>query len=143
VPIGGGGLISGIAIAAAAVSPGIAVYGVEVEASCPFTKGLAAGRIVEIEVGPTLADGLAGNLDPDTVTFDIVRDRVRRIVVVDEARLREAIVGVVSRERQIVEGAGATAVAGVLAGLLPLRDRRVAVVLSGANIDLAKLKDIL
>ena len=68
---------------------------------------------------------------------------VRRIVVVDEARLREAIVGVVSRERQIVEGAGATAVAGVLAGLLPLRDRRVAVVLSGANIDLAKLKDIL
>ena len=48
-----------------------------------------------------------------------------------------------SRERQIVEGAGATAVAGVLAGLLPLRDRRVAVVLSGANIDLAKLKDIL
>ncbi len=143
VPIGGGGLISGIAIAAAAASPGIAVYGVEVEASCPFTKGLAAGRIVEIEVRPTLADGLAGNLDPDTVTFDIVRDRVRRIVVVDEARLREAIVGVVSRERQIVEGAGATAVAGVLAGLLPLRERRVAVVLSGANIDLAKLKDIL
>ena len=66
VPIGGGGLISGIAIAVNALSPRLDVVGVEVEASSPFTQSLAAGRIVTIEVGPTLADGLSGNLDPDT-----------------------------------------------------------------------------
>ena len=75
-PVGGGGLISGIADRARARRPD-SVVGVEAEASSPFTAGLAAGRIVEIDVQPTLADGLAGNLDPDTPTFDIVRTRRR------------------------------------------------------------------
>ena len=79
VPIGGGGLISGIAIAAREMSSDISVFGVEAEASCPFTAGIAAGRIVEIMVQPTLADGLAGNLDPGSVTFDIVCRLVARI----------------------------------------------------------------
>ena len=73
VPVGGGGLISGIGIAVKALSPSTRVIGVEVAASCPFTKSLAAGRLVTIDVGPSLADGLTGNLDPDTITFDIVR----------------------------------------------------------------------
>jgi threonine dehydratase len=109
--------------------------GVEVEASCPFTKSLAAGRIVEINVQPTLADGLAGNLDPDTVTYDIVRQTVSRIAVVSEADLRAAIAGVVANERKVVEGAGAVGIAAVLAGQLDVRGRRVAIVVSGANID--------
>ena len=82
VPIGGGGLISGIAIAAAALAPGVTVVGVEVAASQPFTQSRRAGRIVPITVHPTLADGLAGNLDPDTVTFEIVERYVRSIVTV-------------------------------------------------------------
>ena len=77
VPVGGGGLISGIAIAVKALSPSTRVIGVEVAASCPFTKSLAAGRLVTIDVGPSLADGLTGNLDPDTITLDIVRDARR------------------------------------------------------------------
>src|SRR5262245_23620151 len=84
VPIGGGGLISGIGIAAKALSPDTRVIGVEVAASCPFTASLAAGRLVTIEVGPSLADGLTGNLDPDTITLDIVREVVDEIVVVEE-----------------------------------------------------------
>jgi threonine dehydratase len=56
------------------------IIGVEVEASCPFKQGLAAGRIVHIDVGQTLADGLSGNLDPDTITFDIVRTLVDRMI---------------------------------------------------------------
>ena len=64
VPVGGGGLIGGVAIAVKALSPSTRVIGVEVAASCPFTRSLAAGRLVTIEVGPSLADGLTGNLDP-------------------------------------------------------------------------------
>jgi threonine dehydratase len=135
VPIGGGGLISGIAIAARSVAPAVDVAGVEVSASNPFTQGIAAGRIVPIDVQPTLADGLAGNLDPDTVTFDIVRRHVTRIALVDEPQLRRAVTAVVDREELIAEGAGAVGVAALLARTLDVRGKRVAVVLSGGNID--------
>jgi threonine dehydratase len=142
VPIGGGGLISGVAVAVSEMSPRTAVTGVEVEQSSPFTQSLAAGHIVEIAVGPTLADGLAGNLDPDTLTFEIVRTRVGRIVLVSEADLREAIAGLARHERLITEGAGATAAAAVLTRRLDA-GQRVAVVVSGANIDLDVFRAII
>jgi len=142
VPVGGGGLISGVALASRGISNSTVVEGVEVEASSPFTQSLAAGRIVEIEVRPTLADGLAGNLDPDTITFDVVQRHVSRIAVITEAELRAAIAGVVLNERLVVEGAGAAGVAAVQAGKLDARDRRVAIVLSGANIDREALRTI-
>jgi len=129
--IGGGGLISGIAIAA----PSAAIVGVEAGASSPFTAGLAAGRIVEIAVQPTLADGLAGNLDPDTPTFGIVQAMVDRVVCVSEGALRAAIGGVARNERLVVEGAGGAGVSALLSGEINDLGRRVAVVLSGANID--------
>ncbi len=141
VPIGGGGLISGIGIAAGTV--GADVLGVEVEASCPFTQSLAAGRIVEIDVGPTLADGLAGNMDPDTITFDLVRRYVRSIAVISEAELRAAVGAIAREERLIAEGAAATGVAAVASGTIDLRGRQVAIVLSGANIDPETLKALL
>ncbi len=131
--IGGGGLISGIAIATAGRAE---AAGVEVEASTPFTSGLKAGRIVEIEVGETLADGLSGNLDPDTPTFAIVRDHVRRIAVVSEGDLREAMRGVAYHEKLIIEGATAAAVAAVVSGKLDVQGKKVVIVLSGANVDL-------
>jgi threonine dehydratase len=142
VPIGGGGLISGIALAVRGLSAAVQVAGVEVAASCPFTRSLAAGRIVAIDVGPTLADGLAGNLDPDTVTFGIVRREVGAIAVVGEDMLRRAIAGIVSRERLVAEGAGAVGVAAVLDGTLDVRGKRVAIVLSGGNIDQETLSGI-
>ena len=139
VPIGGGGLASGIAIAAHARSPAVEVAGVEVSASNPFTQGIAAGRILTIDVQPTLADGLAGNLDPDTVTFDIVRRHVARIALVDEPQLARAVTSIVDREQVIAEGAGAVGVAALQAGILDVRGRRVAVVVSGGNIDQERL----
>jgi threonine dehydratase len=142
VPVGGGGLISGIALAARGVSNTTQIAGVEVEASCPFTQGLEAGRIVEIDVQPTLADGLAGNLDPDTMTFDIVRREVAGIAVVSEAQLRDAVAAIVSNERLVTEGAGAVGVAAVMADKLDVRGKRVAIVLSGANIDQETLSAI-
>jgi len=140
--IGGGGLISGIAIAARSAPAKVSIVGIEAEASSPFTAGLAAGRIVEVEVRPTLADGLAGNLDPETPTFDMVRTTVDRIVLVSEDALRAAVAGVVLNERLVVEGAGSAGVAAVLAGSAGL-GQRVAVVLSGANIDRRVLAELL
>src|SRR5262245_36357615 len=70
VPIGGGGLINGIAVVAKAIAPNCRVIGAEAAASCPFHTGLRAGRLVEIVPGATLADGLAGNPEPDTITFE-------------------------------------------------------------------------
>ena len=141
VAVGGGGLISGIAIAAREAKPRVSIVGVEAEASSPFTAGLAAGQIVEIDVRPTLADGLAGNLDPDTPTFAIVRSSVDRVVQVSEANLRSAIAGVAGHEHLIAEGAGAAGIAALLAGGLDLRGQNVAVVLSGGNIDPGVLRD--
>jgi threonine dehydratase len=143
VPVGGGGLIGGIAIAAAAIADRVAIVGVEAAASPAFTRSLAAGRIVEVDVQPTLADGLAGNLDPDTVTFEIVRRLVSRIVTVEERRLEEAVAGIAREERLIAEAAGAAAPAAVLANLIETTGRRTAVILSGGNIDLEKLKPLI
>lgn len=142
VPIGGGGLISGIGIAMKALSPSTRVVGVEVAASCPFTRSLEAGRLVTIDVKPSLADGLTGNLDPDTITLDIVRDVVDEIVVVEEDELRRALAGIVAREHLVVEGAAATGVAALLAGKVRA-EGDVAVILSGANIDSDRLVDVL
>jgi threonine dehydratase len=135
VPVGGGGLLSGMAVAVKGSGHRAETVGVEVEASCPFRQSLDAGRIVHIDVGRTLADGLSGNLDPDTITFDIVRTLVDRMLLVTEAQLRDAIAGVFHKERLIAEAAGAAGVAAIAGGALQTQGRRIAVVLSGANID--------
>jgi threonine dehydratase len=141
VPVGGGGLISGIGIALKAFNPAVRVIGVEVEASCPFTKSLAAGRLVTIDVAPSLADGLTGNLDPDTITLDIVREVVDEIVVVDEPLLRQALAGVIEHEHLLIEGAAAAGVAAVIGRKVQLRGN-VAVILTGANIDVDRLVSV-
>jgi threonine dehydratase len=133
--IGGGGLISGTAVAGEGRAE---AAGAEVEASTPFTTSLRAGRITPIEVRDTLADGLSGNLDPDSPTFDIVRQHVKRIAVVSEEDLAATIHDVAQHERLIIEGAAAAAVAAVATGKLDVRDKRVAIILSGANIDLER-----
>jgi len=142
VPIGGGGLISGIGTAIKALSPTTRVIGVEVAASNPFTQSLAAGKLVTINVGPSIADGLIGNLDPDTVTLDIVREVVDEIVVVDESDLRSALRSVVTSEHLVIEGAAAAGPAALASGKLDVKGN-VAVVLSGANIDADMLTALL
>jgi threonine dehydratase len=118
------------------------VLGVEVAASSPFTKSFEAGRLVTVDVQPSLADGLTGNLDPDTITFDIVKGVVDEIVVVDEPLLREALAGVVTHEHLVIEGAAAAGVAAILGKRVQLRGN-VAVILTGANIDADRLTQAL
>jgi threonine dehydratase len=143
VPIGGGGLISGIAAAATAFSPSCRVIGVEAAASCPFQTSIRAGRLVEIVPGPTLADGLAGNPDPGTMTFSMIQKFVHDIVTVDEEEIRHAIAGLAASEHLIAEGAGAVAIGAVLAGRIAVARRSAGLVLSGGNIDAATLQRVL
>jgi threonine dehydratase len=143
VPVGGGGLLAGIAAAVQAVRPDVDVVGVEAEASHPFAASLAAGRIVEVEVGPTIADGLAGNMDPDNLAFPIIQALVRHMTMVTESDLHDAIRGLARHDHLIAEGAGAAAAAAVAAGCVPCSGQHTVVILSGANIDLPALARIL
>lgn len=143
VAVGGGGLVSGIARLAKSSPRAVRVIGVEVEASSAFTAARAAGRIVTIDVGPTLADGLGGNVDPETLTWPYIRDLVDDLVTVSEAELVAGLKGLVADDHLIAEGAGITAVAAVAAGRIPLAGRNVAVIVSGANIDTPTLTRVL
>ena len=142
VPVGGGGLVSGIAIAIKAVSSQVEVVGVEAEASPAFSTSLAAGRITAVSVKPTIADGLAGNMDPDTITFELVQRHVDRVVVVPERAIEDAVRGLMTQEHLVAEGAGAAAVAALADGLR-VKGRHVVVVLSGSNIDSTRLGALL
>jgi threonine dehydratase len=143
VPIGGGGLISGVATVAKAIDPRCEVIGVEVAASNAFQQSVRAGRLVEIEPGETLADGLGGNPDPDTITFAVIQQLVDRIVTVSEDDLVSAIVGLVEAEHVIAEGAGAAATAAMVGKRIEVRDRRLGAIVSGSNIDRGRLQALL
>jgi len=138
IPLGGGGLASGMGLAIKAAAPGVAIVGVEVDASTPFTLSLKEGRIAEITPRPSLADGLVGNLEPGSMTFPLVKQVVDRVVTVSEDDLARAITGLAAEERLIVEGAGAAAVASILAGKASAPGQRVIAMVTGGNVDLPK-----
>ncbi len=144
VPIGGGGLISGVAMAAKAMRPGVRVIGVEAAHNAFMHTARARGAMALIDVQPTLADGIAGNNDLDSITFDYIQRFVDDIVLVSEEEIADALRGFAARERLIVEGAGAVATAALLAKRIDNIDgRHVAVIASGSNIDLTRLAPIL
>jgi threonine dehydratase len=143
VPIGGGGLISGVAEVAKAINPRVEVVGVELDVSCAFQTSLRAGRLVEIVAGESLADGLGGNADPETITFALIQRFVDRIVTVSEDDLAAALAGLVENEHLITEGAGAAATAAVASKRVDVSGRRAAVIASGSNIDRARLAGLL
>lgn len=143
VPIGGGGLISGMAAVAKSLSAACTVVGVEVEASCAFQTSVHAGKLVEIVPGPTLADGLGGNPDPETITFEPIQRLVDTIVTVSEPDLEAAVTGLVAAEHLVTEGAGAAATAAIVGRRVDLSGRRVAAIVSGANIDRERLAGLL
>jgi threonine dehydratase len=143
VPVGGGGLIGGIATAVKALSTATRVVGVEAGRNPAFTTSLAAGRIVEIPVQPTVADGLGGNIEAGSLTFDLVRDLVDEVVTVTEDELRAGMRELLRHEHLVAEGAGAPAVAALLAGKVHARGLRVAAVVSGSNVDFATLAGVL
>lgn len=140
-PVGGGGLAAGVGLASS-VLDGVHVVGVESEASHAMRAALDAGRIVPIDEQPSLADGLSGNLEPGSVTFELVRRHVEDVVLVTEQELATAI-RLLAREGLVVEGAGAAGVAALASGRLGTRAERTVIVLTGRNIALSLFAQIL
>ena len=143
VPLGGGGLLAATAIAAHAKATRPMVVGVEAAASPVFTAALAAGRPVTVDVHDTLADGLAGNMDPESRTFPIVRDLVSRVERIDEPAIGRAMRDLIRRERLVAEGAGAIGIAALMTAGLDLAGRNVGVILSGRNVDATVIERVL
>ncbi len=137
VCVGGGGLISGCAVAAAHLLPGIAIHGVEPEAGNDTQLSLAAGRIVHIEVPQTIADG-AQTSASGTLTFPVIQRLVRSVVTVSDRQLVLTLRTLAERLKQVVEPTGCLAAAALLEGVLDLRGARVGVIISGGNVDLAR-----
>ncbi len=131
---GGGGLISGSAIAASAMQPGVRLFGVEPEIANDWALSMAAGKIVEIAPPDTIADGLR-SLKPGKLTFAIAQRLVERFVLVSEEEIRETMRFLLERLKILVEPSGAVGLASVLFGKLPPEVRSVGVVLSGGNVD--------
>lgn len=137
VPLSGGGLISGIAAAMKAARPGTRIVGVSMERGAAMHACLAAGRPVEVEELPTLADSLGGGIGlSNRHTFPMVRDLVDEVVLLTEAEIAAGIRHLYWEERQIVEGSGAVCVAAILAGKIAVSGP-VAALVSGGNIDMA------
>lgn len=142
-PIGGAGLIAGIAIAAKALKPRLRIIGVESVATASFTAALKAGRPVTIPRRATLADGLAV-LKVGTNAFELARRHVDQVVRVSEDWIALAILRMVELEKIVVEGAAAAPLAALMAGLLPgLKGRKVALTVCGGNIDPAILSRVI
>ncbi len=142
VPVGGGGLVSGVAIAVKSQRPEVEVVGVQVEACAPFPASLAAGEPVAVASALTIADGIAVKR-PGRLTLPLVKRWVDGLVVVSEEEVAEAMVFLLERAKLVVEGAGAVGVAALLAGRVAApRSGTTAVILSGGNVDPGLLAQI-
>ena len=143
VPIGGGGMISGIAVAVKDARPGIKIIGVEAKASPTAFQSLRAGHPLHIPAEETLADGIAVKQIGET-TFPVIRDLVDDVVLVDENDIATAIFFLLEQEKVVVEGGGAVGVAALLSDKVNLRagDKTVTV-LSGGNIDVNMISRII
>jgi threonine dehydratase len=142
VPVGGGGLVAGVSLALAGTD--VRVVGVESEASPSMSAAVAAGTIVPITVEPTLADGLAGNLEAGSITVDIALHEEVEILTVSESDIRSAMAYAAHKLGLVLEGAGAVGVAAVRAGLVaPERGRETVVLLTGRNVAPTLLEEVL
>jgi len=140
-PLGGGGLLSGCAIAASSLRPGIRIFGAEPQAANDWYLSVAAGRPIEIPPPATLADGLRATR-PGQLTFSILKDRLEAVLLVSEEEIRQTMAFLLTRLKLLVEPSGAVAAAAVLHGKLPVGVRSVGVILSGGNVDLELLRSL-
>ncbi|MGN6791466.1 MAG: threonine ammonia-lyase [Streptosporangiaceae bacterium] len=139
--VGGGALASGLGLVSSQ-SGRMSVIGVEAAASLAMSTAVGAGEIVPVEVGETLADGLAGNLEPGIITVDLISRHVSRLIAVTEEQIAEAIRYLAREHGVIAEGSGAAPVAAILAGAIPVTGQTVAII-TGRNITFEALTGVL
>jgi threonine dehydratase len=143
VPVGGGGLLAGSAIAARSSETEIEVFGVQPANSTAMYSSFQKGELVTVSESPTCADGLAGNVEAESITFPIIREKVKDIILVREDWIESAILQYLEHDHMIVEGAGAVTAAALLGGKIAKPDSRIGVIVSGRNIDISRLAMLL
>jgi len=142
VPIGGGGLISGIAYTVKQIRPSIKVYGVQVAGAPSMYNSVKEGEIECLSSVSTIADGIAVK-KPGENTYALVKEYVDEIALVTDDEVASAILALIEKQKMIAEGAGATAVAAVMAGKFDLKGKRVVAIVSGGNIDVTSLSRVI
>ena len=142
VPVGGGGLISGISSAVKQLHPRIEIIGVESEASPAMYKSIAAGKLINVSVKDSIADGLSGNIEPGSISFGITKRYVDRMVLVTEESIRKAIRLLWEKDGQVVEASGAVAIAPIVEMPNRFEGKRTIAVITGGNIDESRFKSI-
>lgn len=138
VPIGGGGLISGVAVALKSRNPKVKIIGVQSIASPSLKASRSTGKLVQIEPSFSIADGILVK-NPSPITSEIINELVDDIVLVDDDEISQAMVLLLERAKTVVEGAGAASVAAILSGKVDIENKKTIAVLSGGNVDLTLL----
>ena len=141
-PIGGGGLISGVAYAIKTLNPGIRVYGVQAENAPSMYQSIKQGEAVTLNTVQTFADGIAVKHPGDT-TFEMVSKYVDEVVTVNEDEIAAAILALLEKQKVIAEGAGAVSTAAVMFGKVPVKGKKVVCIVSGGNIDVNILSRVI
>ena len=143
VALGGGGLISGVAGYLKSLGGALEVVACSPASSPVMHESVRAGRILDLDSAPTLSDGTAGGVEEGAITFELCRRLVDRYVLVSEEEIAAAMRWVIGRHHTLIEGAAGVAVAGYLKRPERYRGRDVAIILCGANVDLANLRRVL
>ena len=142
VPIGGGGLASGVSYVIKKINPRIRVIGVQAENAASMLGSVAAGKLVELDSARTIADGIAVK-KPGRLTFDLCSRYLDGIVTVSDEEISFAVLKLMERHKLVAEGAGAASVAAVMFDKIRLKSKRVVAILSGGNIDLRTLAKVI
>lgn len=140
VPVGGGGLISGISGYLRSVSPKISIIGCLPENSSVMAKSIRVGHIIEMETLPTFSDATAGGIEPGAITFDICRRFVDDYILVSEEEIKSAVIDLLATQHLLVEGAAGVALAALIKNRAQFYGKNVVLILSGANISLETLR---
>ncbi|MBR2011610.1 MAG: threonine ammonia-lyase [Clostridia bacterium] len=134
VPVGGGGLVAGVAYAIKHLRPDVKVYGVQAERAASMAESLKLGKQITLDSVSTFADGIAVK-HPGDNTFKLIREYVDDVVTVTEDEIATAILTLMEKQKLVAEGAGAVSVAAVMFGKVPVKGKKVVCVVSGGNID--------
>lgn len=142
VPIGGGGLISGVACAIKSISPQVKVYGVQAAGAPSMYNAIREGKRAALTEVATIADGIAVK-EPGAVTYEMVRQYVDDIALVTEDEIAAAILALIEKQKMIAEGAGAVSVAAAMFHKFPIEGKKVVCLISGGNIDVTSLSRVI
>lgn len=142
VPVGGGGLVSGVAFAIKHLKPECKVYGVQAERAASMHASIKAGKKKTITSVNTFADGIAVK-EPGELTYELISEYVDDMITVSEDEIATAILTLMEKQKLVAEGAGAVAVAAAMFGKIPLKDKKVVCLVSGGNIDVNILNRVI